>query len=147
MVAVPSRDAWELAGDDHFAKGERVRRLVDTALSDAANVDALREAAKLTYELAAVVNYYANEGDGGADTVQNEIEGVIDAVDIDDVEPALRADLEETLTLLNRGGWQVERGFPGYGWRLEEFAGMVLADLVVFGQWRTHIAAARTEKT
>ncbi len=82
----------------------------------------------MAWEIASVVNYYANEGSGGAETVVDDMEGELQAVDADEVEQHLVR--EEMLTLLSRK-WQVERRFPDYGWRLEELARMVLSALAV----------------
>jgi hypothetical protein len=111
-AASPRRAAWELAADDQIAKGERLAALVGAAIENGAEKRALTRALTTAFELAAVVSYYAHEGGGGVQTVQNEIEAEIDAVDADAVEQALVADLEEMHRLLARGGWQTDGRFP-----------------------------------
>jgi hypothetical protein len=91
----------------------------------------LTRALSVAFELASVVNFYAHEGSGGSETVMNNMESEAGAVDPNDVETQLRADIDEMLALLARSGWQVERRFPGYGWRLDEVCRTVLAELAV----------------
>lgn len=129
--ASPRREAWELASDDHVSKSESLIALVGRAIENGRDKRALTRALRVAFELAAVVNFYAHEGSGGNETVMNDMEAEIDAVDPDAVEESLAVDLEEMHRLLARGGWQVERRFPGYGWRLDEFCRTVLAEIAV----------------
>lgn len=130
IVTMPGRAICEIASDDHDAKGERLRHLVEKALQQPPGKRELTRALGLAWEIVSVVNYYANEGSGGAETVSEDLEGELQAVDADEVEQHLITEIGEMLALLGRK-WQVERRFPGYGWRLEESARMVLTALAV----------------
>ena len=51
---------------------------------------------------------------GGAETVSDDLEGELQAADVDEVEQHLITELGEMLAPA-RPQWQVERRFPGYG--------------------------------